>query len=658
MCRIYGHFSNYPDNRIPRTLECSSAMQFEGGPDQQSIMFADDWGIGANRLAIQGLHSTELQYKRVSYNDAAENNITGGQQPYCLNGEVYAVFNGEIYNHKELRRSLLQKGYHFKDECDGSILPALYAEYGEEFVEHLDGMFAFAIVDVRENPKLFAAVDHMGIKPFYYSWNEKERSLSFASEIPGLVVIPNVKTSIREQAVDECLTMRIPLGNQTVYENINSLQPGNMLTLEQGKAPVIRSYNRAFHLEDEFGANSHQTSHEAFRELFDQEVGKILEAEFPISLIASGGIDSSLIVALAAQRKPDLHTFHVCSKGDWPSDERQYARDLVRHCGIEKNYHEVEVDLDKEFPNVVSGFAKSLGQPDTAHQSFGAYALAGTIRDFGFKVAVGGEGADELFGGYDRYRRAITDPQGQWLSNYINELSPFDQDLKWSLYSKDYQNLLGGKQASFNKVRKLFGDVPANLSAEERLKMVLEFDQQYRLPAHLLRRADHIMMANSIEMRVPFCQARIREFASRLSVQEKINGGRSKCAVYDAGKGIVPTSILERKKQHFILPITAMYRSNQTVRQFMRDVITSGDAIQNPYFDKNSIKEILDKPPEDIGNQQALALWSLMTYDMTTSHVMRIALDKTYRNDYAVGYGDTASRQEVSVLNAEESLCL
>ena len=250
-------------------------------------------------------------------------------------------------------------------------------------------MFAVAIMDIRQNPKLFLAVDHMGIKPLYYSWNKKERSLSFSSEIPGLIVLPNVITTIRDQGIDEYLTMRIPFGNSTVYENIDSLQSGNMLLLEQGKTPEIKCFGKVFYLEDEFVANCHHDPHLAFRELLNQEVARILESDVPISLIASGGIDSSLIVSLATQHKSGLHTFHVCSKGDWPMDERQYARDLVRYCGIEKNYHEVEVNLDEEFPEIVSGFTKSLGQPDTAPQSFGAFALASAIRDFGFKVTVG-----------------------------------------------------------------------------------------------------------------------------------------------------------------------------------------------------------------------------------------------------------------------------
>ncbi|MFE1500016.1 asparagine synthetase B, partial [Streptomyces albidoflavus] len=196
MCRIFGYFNAVA---TPHEMRTVAALQRHGGPDATGMSQAPDWGLGSNRLAVVDLD--------------------GGEQPYGRGGPVQVVFNGEIYNHEELRRRLEALGHSLPDRCDGSVLPALYLEYGEDFTEHLDGMYALALLDTRgEVPRLLLATDHIGMKPLYYRWDAADRSLWFSSELPALLGFGGIGGRVRESALDAYLATRTPFGTRTMYE--------------------------------------------------------------------------------------------------------------------------------------------------------------------------------------------------------------------------------------------------------------------------------------------------------------------------------------------------------------------------------------------------------------------------------------------------------
>lgn len=186
MCRIFGHFDAHV---TPHEIKAVAALQRHGGPDAQTHAAGDSWGLGNNRLAIMDLD--------------------GGEQPYALDG-IVAVFNGEIYNHDELRRTLIARGHRFEDTCDGSIIPALYAEYGTGFTEHLDGMYAVAVMDLRREPTLVLATDDVGMKPLYYHWDAALGHLYFSSELPALLSYRAVGTSFWEPGLEAYLATKTP----------------------------------------------------------------------------------------------------------------------------------------------------------------------------------------------------------------------------------------------------------------------------------------------------------------------------------------------------------------------------------------------------------------------------------------------------------------
>src|SRR5262245_54849331 len=260
----------------------------------------------------------------------------GGRQPYTLlDGAITVVFNGELYNHDELRRGLTARGYTFADRCDGSVLPALYHLYGDRFVEHLDGMFAIAVVDRRAEPRLVLATDHIGMKPLYYS--RRGGSLYFASEIPALLAFDAVSATPWTPGLDAYLATKTPFGERTMFADIHVLPPASTAVCDGSGFRITRRAHRESTVDD-------------LRALLRREVSRLLVADVPVATITSGGLDSSLVTAFAAQDRP-IHTFNIAYRGNWPSDERHFARAVAEHTGA--RYHQVEVDPAR-FPDLLA----------------------------------------------------------------------------------------------------------------------------------------------------------------------------------------------------------------------------------------------------------------------------------------------------------------
>ncbi|MFD0384016.1 asparagine synthase (glutamine-hydrolyzing) [Streptomyces stramineus] len=381
MCRIFGHFDA---EATPHELKAVAAMQRHGGPDAQTQVLGSGWALGNNRLAIMDLD--------------------GGDQPYTLGKDIIVVFNGEIYNHQELRHKLAARGHHFADSCDGSVIPALYAEYGEAFPEHLDGMYSVAVVDLRGEPTLVLATDDVGMKPLYYHWDAALRHLYFASELPALLSFRNVPASPWEAGLDAYLATKTPFGEQTMFEGIQVLPPAATVR-------VTRSAGMRITRRDVSGGQAaHTDGAEAAAHLLSTlrtEVHRLTMADVPVSAITSGGLDSSFVSALAAEKVTDLHSFNIAYTGTWPADERHFAREVAERNGT--HHHQVEID-PASFPGMLSDVVWHLGQPNADPITLSTYALFAAVRDAGFKVAITGDAADELFGGYDRIRAAVNAP--------------------------------------------------------------------------------------------------------------------------------------------------------------------------------------------------------------------------------------------------------
>ncbi|WP_019544446.1 asparagine synthase (glutamine-hydrolyzing) [Streptomyces sulphureus] len=587
MCRIYGTFNTRTGDRELRT---AAALLHHGGPDARSFVRGADWALGNNRLSIM--------------------DPQGGAQPYHHDG-VVVVFNGELYNHDELRARLRGRGFRFEDRCDGSILPALYLTYGDSFAEHLDGMFAVAVIDLRAEPRLVLATDPAGMKSLYYSWDSRTGVLHFASEIPALLSFPDVRAREDELGLDAYLTSKTPFGERTMFEGIDVLPPA--ATATASRTDGLRISERPLGYESAEGAAPGRSLEEAGGELraaLETEVSRLLTADVPVAAITSGGLDSSLVTALAARAaRGALHTFNIAYTGRWPGDERAYAARVAESVGT--THHQVEID-PASFPELLSDVVWHLGQPNADPITLSTFSLFRAVRDAGFKVALTGDAADELFAGYARMSQALAAPEGaDWSGAYLDHLAAVPRALRARLYTDDYAATVRARPA-----------LPPELHAAlehgngSRLTRICEAEQRYRLPAYHLRRVDHLSMASSVEARIPFCQPAIVRFAAGLPDAHRLTSAGVKRALYAAAGGLVPDAVLDRPKQPFTLPVTAMLAPGQRLWEMARDVLSPVSLRADGRLRGDTVEALFTEQAERPSDTASLALWSLMGHQL------------------------------------------
>ncbi|HAC15152.1 MAG TPA: asparagine synthetase B, partial [Bacteroidetes bacterium] len=369
MCRILGFWGS--QNISVDIMHRAALKQMNGGPDEQSLKMGNGFGLSNNRLAIQG--------------------VDGGAQPFTLHG-LHAVYNGEIYNHIELKKMLRTHGYSFHDTCDGSVILPLYELFGDSFVEYLDGMFAIALVD-ESKKKLILVSDPSAVKSLYYYYSSSDDMLYFASELDALFTFP-IKKELRNEAVHEYLVGRAIWHYKTFFHDVYTLGTRSLLIKHANQRPILKKYN-AMGIEHHHGVSSNHSlltlSHQ-FDTLFDKEIERMLHTDVPVCLVTSGGLDSSYVTALASKHRDDLECFHVAYEGKWPSDEQHFARAVADHCRVKFNTVMIR---EHDFADLLDVTIDTIGQPNTAPHALSTYALFKAVNQAGFKVALTGEGADE-----------------------------------------------------------------------------------------------------------------------------------------------------------------------------------------------------------------------------------------------------------------------
>ncbi|MEU8616435.1 asparagine synthase (glutamine-hydrolyzing) [Streptomyces sp. NPDC048623] len=598
MCRILGSLAAGTDAARPDPAELAavSARQRHGGPDEHRVLSGPGWSLGCDRLAVT--------------------DPCGGAQPYRLPHlpGILAVLNGEIYNHAELRRRLAARGHRFPDRCDGTLLPALYAEYGPAFAEHLDGMFAVAVLDLRPgNLQLVLAVDDMGMKPIHVHHDPYDGSTRFASEIPALLAFEGVRIAPREDALDTVLATRTPYASQTALDGISVLPPGATALVRPGRAPVVRR-RAPYAVARPVGDTQDVLRH---------EVRRLATADAPVCAITSGGLDSGLVTALAAEHTretdaPPLHTFHLTYRGKWPDSEAAYARSVARRARTV--HHEVTVDPD-EIPSLLTRTVRHLGQPNADPIALSTYALFRAVRENGFTVALAGDGADELFGGYDRMRAALTAPPGvDWASGYADALSAAPRLLREHLYTSSYAAFIADQGSAGDRIEQELRSAEA--TGTDRVKVMSAFETRWRLPAYHLRRVDHLSMAWAVEARMPFCQPSVVAHARALLVRERTG----KRALYGAGAELLPAGVLNRPKQPFTLPIAAMIAPGGPLLETVRELLSPARLVLGGKVRADRVGRLLARHLERPNQHIAMALWGLAVHELWTEVVqgMRI----------------------------------
>nr|WSW44642.1 asparagine synthase (glutamine-hydrolyzing) [Streptomyces sp. NBC_01001] len=589
MCRIHGHFNA---GMTPHDLRTVAAVQRHGGPDAQSNAYGPGWALGSNRLAIT--------------------DPGGGDQPYRLGDSITVVFNGEIYNHDELRRDLAARGHAFRDRCDGAVIPALYLEYGLDFTEHLDGMYAIAVMDTRAEPTLVLATDGVGMKPLYYHWDAARARLCFASEIPALLAFGTVGAVPWEYGLDAYLATKTPFGEQTMFQGVRVLPPAATAVVSRSRG--LRVFRRESAPVTDPGLTEAEAA-ERTRELLRREVARLSVADVPVAAITSGGLDSSLVTVLAAERVADLHAFNIAYRGTWPADERAFAREVAEGCGA--TYHQVEID-PRTFPELLPEVVWHLGQPNADPITLSTYALFDAVRAAGYRVALTGDAADELFGGYDRIRAALrVPPGGDWVTGYVEELAAVPRAMREELYSDDYRDLIRRSGSDADHIAAMLREADAASGAGgDRLAAITAFEVGSRMPAYHLRRVDHLSMSASVEVRLPFCQPSVVDLARALPGSYKVAGDRGKRVLYAAAAGRLPASVLDRPKQPFTLPITAMLAPGQPLMAFARDLLAKDRLARHGLLDPVRVDDLLHRQAEHPSARAALAIWALLVHEL------------------------------------------
>lgn len=584
MCRIFGQFGNRQINE--RLLQESALSMIHGGPDQQNYVIGRGWAIGNDRLSIQG--------------------INGGIQPFIEIKDISVVFNGEIYNHHQLRKFLVSRGYTFQDNCDGNVIAPLFELYGEDFVKHLDGMFAIAIIDERKCADLHIYTDPAGIKSVYYSESD-DQTIIFASEIDGLRALANEPLVVNSNAVLDYLSLRAICGEATIFNGIKTLGPSRHLKCILGGNPRVSTYSTFIQAPDP--GKSLSEAGLQLRNLLNVEIKSMLDADVPVCVVTSGGLDSTLISAIAAQHVENLHSFHVCYKGIWPSDERAFAQEAAKKFGTIHN--EIEINPD-DFPEIIQRMIKHLGQPNTAPHCLSTYSLFEGIKNAGFKVSLTGEGADELFGGYERFGAALR-TENDWIADYLDKFGPFKGSLRREVLTQNFYDVANGVSS---RISEFTARIEKTKPGIDRLNTLQGLDQWDRFPYYILRRADHLSMAHAVEVRIPFCQPKILDFARKLPIEHRLSDGKSKRVVYEAASDLVPQSILDRKKQPFTLPVVAMIKKGEKLFDYMESVFLGQDFVNRGYFNSNKISDLLALQAREPSADLANMLWSVMIFEL------------------------------------------
>jgi asparagine synthase (glutamine-hydrolysing) len=626
MCGICGKVMFDPNATVPRVDVTNMAAAIEHrGPDDEGYHFAGPVGLGFRRLSIIDLN-------------------TGHQPISNEDGSVIVVFNGEIYNYQDLRRELRAKGHMFKTQTDTEVLVHLYEEHGEQMLGRLRGMFGFAIWDQR-NRKLLLARDRVGIKPLYYHLGKT--SLSFGSEIKAVLAGSDCITDIYPEMIDRFLTFFYMPGTETLFKDIHKLAPGTYLVFEKGLAKVRQYWD--LHFTETVTKNEDEVSAQLLS-LLEETVASHMISDVPVGFLLSGGVDSTAMLSLAAGKTTqETSSYTVGFAAPDIVDERPYARIAARRFGTE--HHELEISA-KQFRDFLPGYVWHMEEPVCEPPAVALYYISKLASKY-VKVLISGEGGDEAFAGYSNYRNLL------WLErikrlfgNRQGLLAAGVSGLNGALRSKTiakYQRLVGVPLADYyysrtstpyhffnkhacdlyssefmqqvDKSRSLRG-LPTYPSANGHLgtlESMLYVDTKTWLPDDLLIKADKMTMANSVELRVPFLDHRVLEFAAGIPADYKVKWGTTKYIAKKALKNCVPEEIINRPKAGFPVPYERWLRTD--LRDFVRSVLLDRETMNRGYFNRTALAKLIDDDSKHGGYSKEL--FSLVVLELWHREFLR-----------------------------------
>ncbi len=606
MCGFAGVIAWDERYRVSRdTLAKMSAAIAHRGPDGEGMYFSPDAEITPDRPQVA------LAHRRLAIIDPDPR----ANQPFTDAQGRWLVFNGEIYNFRELRAELtsLKPDYEWRTDCDTEVLLIAYDAWGEKCVERFNGMFAFAIWDGVKR-ELFLARDRMGQKPLYYTNLPRSAGIAFASELQSLRELPWACTNLDQASLIEYLRWGYVPANLTAFRHIAKLEPGHVLSSDDPESQSYFDSNRP---------NLQQSNRTSVRTLVERAVSRQVVADVPLGCFLSGGLDSSVIalaMTKAAQPGQRVQTFSI-GFDDPRYDETQYATAIAAHLGTAHRAFEVKPKAADDLPKL----ARVFGEPFADSSALPTQYLARETRGY-VKVALSGDGGDELFGGYRRYRamqlegvirrvprsmrrafRAII-PQ-TLLSRHPKSLGSLSGRLLQSIDLPTHD-----RYASYMRYYS-DSDIIALLSlpAEQRLgdgpwidslrrvfsqrnrgpvECSLAFDRVTYLPDDLLTKVDRASMLHALEVRSPFMDHELVQFAAGLTTDQLLKGG-PKRMLREAFANDLPAWVFKRKKMGFAVPIGEWFRDS--LRPMLHDHLFASDSFAASHFNMNVVRRLVDE---------------------------------------------------------------
>jgi asparagine synthase (glutamine-hydrolysing) len=623
MCGITGWVNldtNSSKNHTEAVLHSMCETITHRGPDSEGVWMDDSAALGMRRLSIIDLR-------------------TGDQPVFSEDRSIIAMQNGELYNYREVRADLEKRGYKFVTQTDTEIIPHLYQEYGDDFVDHINGMFAIALWDTRRK-RLVIARDRFGEKPLYYGVFDNK--LIYASEPKALLAHPSVTAELDTESLRQYLSFDYVPAPRSIYKGISKLPAAHLMTVENGEVNIRRYWNLSF------SKNGHKPSLDAaaaeLRDLLSDAVRMRLVSDVPLGILLSGGVDSSTVAAFATQHATEtVRTFSIGFSED-SFDESQHARTVATHLGTD--HYEELLSVEKA-ADLISDIGNWLDEPLSDGSLIPTYLLARFVRKH-VTVALGGDGGDELFAGYPMYyghkiasayaaipeflRSGLIEPVVKRLPVSTKNLS-FDYKAKRFVRSAKYETITRHHSwfGSFsideqrpllteNVLSQTNGDIyagPRNLlkicDAQDEIERMQYLDMNFYMAEDILTKVDRASMAVSLETRAPFLDPRVGQFAASLPLEYKLRGSKGKYILKKAVEDLLPRSILQRPKKGFGIPIAEWLKGR--LNPLMHEMLAPARLKDQGLFEPDHVQKLIGDHERGVASHHK-QLWTLLVFQL------------------------------------------
>lgn len=618
MCGICGFVHRERRPAEPGVLASMLGTLVHRGPDDAGTFVEGPVALGMRRLAII--------------------DVAGGRQPMTNeSGDVVLVFNGEIYDYRERAAELRSRGHQLRTDSDTEVIVHLYEEHGDDCVEHLRGMFGFALWD-RSRRRLLLARDRMGIKPLYYTFTAD--GIAFGSEIKALLRHPGVTARLDPEALGLYLSLKYVPAPHTFFDGVHALEPGHTLVWDDSGARVRKYWDLSFRGAEEPSGDDEVATVDELLDVLSTAVDLHLRADVPFGAFLSGGLDSSLVVALMSRAlAAPVRTFALgFERTAGARSELPFARTVAEAFGTE--HFEVLTGPD-DFIADAERVIWHLDQPIADQATVATYRLAAAARAE-VKMVLTGEGGDELFAGYARYAAERWSPAFRALPSALRpavwgaaQRLPRLRRAKIALYAllqsgesarfanwfplfndTDRQRVLSPelRRATLpDGAARLFGEHLARAGTTDPVQRMLYVDSKTWLPDFLLLRGDKLTMAASLEARVPLLDHVVAEFAAARPARDKVRDGRGKYLLKQAARRLLPAEIVDRPKQGFPVPISDWFRG--PARDFVHDLLDPSTLRRRGLFDSTEVARLLADHDRGRADHGPL-LWGLASVEL------------------------------------------